>query len=257
MHKASTSLPENTRFTINGVLTVHYCISSEKRTLGRDFYFVKKKKKKQVQNRRSNLPGAPQLLSDKARIQIHACDKPETVPCPRRPVTALLSCGCAGQLSVAVFRPHHLSRLAGTRLHSRGYILNPRVALAELPLVLRSPPRFLEVGAGAGPRPTWPGARLGGARVAPPPARRPALPPAGPGGRSQVFAGARMSELWLRSGSGSLRSLRAGLPAHPEPRGAPAALPAARPPGSQPPGFEGRGARATPRSGATPTQPSC
>lgn len=61
-----------------------------------------------------------------------------------------------------------------------------------------------------------------------------------------MFTGARMSELWLRSGSGSLRSLRAGLPAHPEPRGAPAALPAARPPGSQPPGFEGRGARATP-----------
>lgn len=43
-----------------------------------------------------------------------------------------------------------------------------------------------------------------------------------------MFAGARMSELWLRSGSGSLRSLRAGLAAHPEPRGAPAALPAAR-----------------------------
>ena len=103
------------------------------------------------------MPGAPQLLSDKARIQIHACDKPETVPCPRRPVTALLSCGCAGQLSVAVFRPHHLSRLAGTRLHSRGYILNPRVALAELPL-LRSPPRFLEAGAGAGPEGAVPGA---------------------------------------------------------------------------------------------------
>lgn len=67
-----------------------------------------------------------------------------------------------------------------------------------------------------------------------------------------MFAGARMSELWLRSGSGSLRSLRAGLPAHPEPRGAPAALPAARPPGSQPPGFERRGARATPLSGPPP-----
>ena len=54
-----------------------------------------------------------------------------------------------------------------------------------------------------------------------------------------MFTGARMSELWLRSGSGSLRSLRAGLPAHPEPRGAPAALPAARPPSSQPPGLGG------------------
>lgn len=69
-------------------------------------------------------------------------------------------------------------------------------------------------------------------RPAPGPATR--APPAGPGGCSQVFAGARMSELWLRSGSGSLRSLRAGLPAHPEPRGTPATLPAAWPPGSQP-----------------------
>lgn len=73
-------------------------------------------------------------------------------------------------------------------------------------------------------------------RPAPGPATR-AAPPSGPGGRSQVFAGARMSELWLRSGSGSLRSLRAGLPAHPEPRGAPAVRPAARPPSSQPPAW--------------------
>ncbi|CAN0250841.1 unnamed protein product [Rangifer tarandus platyrhynchus] len=127
--------------------------------------------------------------------------------------------------------------------HSRGYIPNPRFALAELPLALCSQPRLQEAGAGAGPRPTWPGARLGGTKIAPPRPRPrpgdPLSPPAGPGGRSQVFAGARMSELWLRSGSGSLRSLRAGLPAHPEPRGAPAALPAARPPGSQPPGFGG------------------
>nr|XP_045234203.1 translation initiation factor IF-2-like [Macaca fascicularis] len=99
--------------------------------------------------------------------------------------------------------------------------------------------------AGAEPRPTWPGARRGGAEPSRPRLRpAPPLPagppsPAGPGGRSQVFVGARMSELWLRSGSGSLRSLRAGLAAHPEPRGAPAALPAARPPGSQPLGLGG------------------
>nr|XP_014336755.1 PREDICTED: transcription factor E2F2 [Bos mutus] len=58
----------------------------------------------------------------------------------------------------------------------------------ELPLVLRSPPRLLEAGAGAGPRPTWPGARLGGAKIVPPRPRPrpgdPRSPPRAPGLRS-------------------------------------------------------------------------
>lgn len=144
-----------------------------------------------------------------------------------------------------------------TLLHSPGYTLKSPVALSSpqrcfsrslLPAPsparreLLPMDRFLAAGQGRslGPRGPEPGRALP-TDPAPRPAPGPATstPPAGPGGRSQVFAGARMSELWLRSGSGSLRSLRAGLPAHPESRGAPAALPAAWPPSSQPPGLGG------------------
>lgn len=80
-----------------------------------------------------------------------------------------------------------------------------------------------------------------------------------------MFAGARMSELWLHSGSGSLRSLRAGLVAHPEPRGAPAASASSAACSSQPPGLgepplPGRVADPTalalPPSALGPLQPS-
>lgn len=179
----------------------------------------------------------------------------EMVPFPRRPVIALLSCGCARQPSIIC-----LPGLITSHSHHSSLFpeLHPK-KLLPLSLSLRTAPRpsgrdaphlhFQAPGQGRslgprGPEPNW--AEPIWSRPRPALPRRPALPPSGPGGRSQVFAGARMSELWLRSGSGSLRSLRAGLPAHPEPRGAPAALPAARPPGSQPPGL-----------GGPPAQPSC
>lgn len=176
----------------------------------------------------------------------------------RRPVIALPSCGCARQPSIIcppgliTAHGHHSSPFP--RLHSQTSYrsLFPAklllgVPLCPLPALAAQQP--LPTGRGSGPgqgRGLGPrGPEPGGAeaswprpRPAPGPATR-APPRAGPGGRSQVFAGARMSELWLRSGSGSLRSLRAGLPAHPEPRGAPATLPAARPPSSQPPSLGG------------------